>query len=204
MRPFPAFPALAFHAVAALAGVPQGAELDYAVKVRLREQSAWTQGGFRLVVSPRLITRNRVQKPRMGKWHLEPLPGQGEALPPAVLARTLGMMYFSGPEASTLALSSTTTVGGRRCKLWQVVAPPGVAAYGYLAEVAPRLLALSYLSASLRQGEIGAVEIRLEGIRMGRRAAPAEDGNSLVRSIRRWSAELQSAETGDVPVEEVR
>lgn len=171
----------------ALAGPGEGTELDYRLKVRLQEESAWVESGFRVVTTPALVTRNRVKKPRMGGWRVEPLPGVGEAPSAALLARVRSLLYFSGPSPQTAPRASSQTLGSRQCRLWQVQTPAGIAAYIYLAEVAPKLLALSYLSVTLDQGDIAAMEIHLVGVTPGSHPSPAQEGTTLLRTLQRWS-----------------
>jgi len=178
---------LAFPALPLLAAGQEGAFLDYRLKVRSREGSAQVETGFRVVASPALVTRNRVQRPRMGGWRIEALGGKGAAPSPLLLARTLGLCYFSGPTAQMLPLATGIKLGGRWCRLWQVQTPPDVGAYVYLAEVAPNLLALAYLSAMLPDGDYRSMEIHLAGLTLGSRVAPAEEGTALLRTLQHWS-----------------
>jgi len=183
MKFLPAMLTLAFTAAV---GAHGGAVLDYRVKVRLRDDSAWSETRFRLVTTPALVTRNKVKKPRMGTWRVE--AGRGPAPGAAVLARVRGLLYFSGPTAQTLRRESGMRVRNRWCRLWQAQAPEGVPAYAYLVEVAPNLLALSYLSASLPEGDIAALEIHLEDAALGARPSPAEDGTALLHTLQRWGS----------------
>jgi len=188
MRFCPAFPVLLFAALPLLAGAQDGAVLDYRLKVRMYEDSVPEEGGFRLVASPALVTGNREQRPRMGAWRIEPEAGAAPA--PAMLVRALGLCYFSGPAAQVVPLAQEIRIGGRRCRLWQVQTPPGMGAYAYLAEVAPNLLALAYLSATLPGGDPRSVEIHLAGLRLGPRACPAEEGTALLKTLQHWAARV--------------
>jgi hypothetical protein len=58
----------------------------------------------------------------------------------------------------------------------------------YLVEVAPDLLALSYLSATLPDRDCCAMEIRLEGVSVAKAPAPAENGTVLLRTLANWGA----------------
>ena len=190
MRCFSSFGVLLLPACFALAGTRAGTVLDYELRVRMADETAWVEGGFRLVTTPALVTGNRVKKPRMGGWRLEPKVdhlGAREVVPSAVLlARVAGLMYFSGP-APELAMRATGRVlGGRFCRLWQAPTAPGMGAYVYLAEVAPHLLALSYLSASLGEGDIDALEIHLVKVELGAHPCPAEEGGALLRTLGSW------------------
>lgn len=167
------------------AGIGQGAALEYRFRARLADQAAPVEGRFRLVTTPALVVRSRVKKPRMGGWRIEALD---PPLPAALLARALGLCYFSGPAAQTSPLDQWVSLGGRRCRLWQVRVPAQVGAYAYLAEVAPGLLALDYVSAVLPDGEVRSLELHLAGLALGPGTVPAEDGAALLRTLRAWAA----------------
>ena len=196
MRFFSIILILAFPALAA--GVTDDARLDYRLKVRLRGDPAVMETAFRMVATPALVTRSKVKRPRMGRWLIEPLPGLGAAPSPALLARVLNLCYFSGPTAQAVPLATGMRFAGRWCRLWQVRTPPEVGAYVYLAEVAPGLLALAYLSATLPEGEVRSLEIHLSTLSLGRRAAPAEEGTALLRTLQHW-ADLPGSSAGADP-----
>jgi hypothetical protein len=185
-----------------VAGGTDNARLDYRLKVCLRDQPAALEGGFRVVASPALVTRNRAKRPRMGSWQIEPLAGSGAAPSPALLARMLGLCYFSGPSAQLVPLATGMRFGGRWCRLWQVQIPPQVGAYAYLVEVAPGLLALAYLSANRPGGDIRSLEIHLTSLSLGHRAAPAEEGTALLRTLQRWADPSGPARDADPGVME--
>jgi hypothetical protein len=193
--------ALALAAMQAVAAGHEGAVLEYRMKVRLRDQGAWTETGFRVVTTPALVTRNKVKKPRLGGWRIEPIAVQGVLPSSTLLARAKGLLYFAGPTPEVLARDSGMTLGNRRCRLWQAQTPQGVAAYVYLLELAPNLLALSYLSASLGDGEIASMELHLVAASLGPRTSPAEEGTALVRTLQRWGAAAGSASAGAEVVE---
>jgi hypothetical protein len=161
--------------------------LDYRLRVRTGDEAVPEELAFRLETLPALVTRNRVKQPRMGGWRIGPAPS-GTAPSPAMLVRILGLCYFSGPGERAVPLAQSLTLGGRRCRLWQVPPPPGVAAYIYLAEVAPHLLALAYLSAVPPGGDPRSVELHLTGLSLGPRTAPAEEGTALLKTLHRWAA----------------
>jgi hypothetical protein len=188
MRLYPTFLALALAFAAPFAAAaPEGAVLDYRLRVRTGDAAAPVDLAFRLETLPALVTRNRLQQPRMGGWRIGPAPS-GAAPSPAMLVRILGLCYFSGPGEQAVPLAQSLTLGGRRCRLWQVPPPPGVAAYIYLAEVAPHLLALAYLSAVPPGGDPRSVEVHLTGLSLGPRTAPAEEGTALLKTLRHWAA----------------
>lgn len=186
MRWFANIVALALAALPALAAATPGAVLEYRLKVRPRDGTFWTESGFRVVTSPALRTRNKVHKPRMGRWRIEPMVWQGAVPSSALLARVAGFLYFSGPTPQVVPRASGITFGHRWCRLWQAEAPAGTPAFAYLAEVAPHLLALSYLSATLPEGEIGSLEIHLLKVALGPHTVPAEEGTALVNTLQRW------------------
>ena len=185
-------------------GAREGAVLDYQLKYQRRSESTWVETRFRLITTPALVTRQKHHRPRLGGWRIEAQPGHGPAASAAVLAQAAGLMYFSGPAVGVVPRDSTMVVGHRTCRLWQAPAPPGVAASVYLAEVAPGLLALSYLSASLREGDLAALELHLLGVDLGGHTSPAEDGSALLRTLARWSAArpLPSGRATDAPAPE--
>jgi hypothetical protein len=93
---------------------------------------------------------------------------------------------------------------GRWCRLWQVQTPPEVGAYAYLVEVAPGLLALAYLSATLPEGDIRSLEIHLAGMSLGRHAVPAEEGTALLKTLRHWGEQTAApAAAGELETEEI-
>jgi hypothetical protein len=168
MRLFSSLLTLVFPVLPLLAGGADGASLDYRLKVRLRDAPAMVESSFRVVAMPPLATRGRVQR----------------------------LCYFSGPGVETVPLATGMKFAGRWCRLWQVQTPREVGAYAYLAEVAPGLLALAYLSASLPEGDIRSVEIHLSGLSLGRRAAPAEEGAALLKTLQHWAGQPGSLDGG--------
>lgn len=169
----------------ALAGTGDQAVLDYRLKFQRRNESAWVETRFRLVSTPALVLPRKVRRPRMGGWRLETGPGPDPGA--AVLAQAASLMYFSGPTPTLVRKGTDLVLGGRPCHLWQVPVPAEVPAYAYLAEVAPNLLALCYLSVILRQGDLAAVELHLTRVSLGGHPSPAEDGAALLRTLARWS-----------------
>lgn len=180
-------------AVPLLAGGVDDAHLDYRLKVRTREEPAAVESAFRMVATPALSTRNRVHRPRMGSWQIEPLVLNGKVPTPAMLVRALGFCYFSGPAAQVVPLEQGMTIGKRWCRLWQVQTPPGVGVYAYLAEVSPGLLALAYLSTAQPDGDLSSLEIHLSGVALGRRPVPAEEGTALLRTLQHLAERTRSA-----------
>ena len=162
-----------------------GSVLEYQLKVQRRSEPVWVESRFRVITSPGLVVRQRVHRPRMGTWRIEAEPGSGAPLGAALLAKAASLMYFSGPVPGLVLRETGGKASGR---LWQAPAPPGVAAYVYLTELAPNLLALSYLSASLRDGDVAGLEIHLLKAELGANPAPVEEGTVLLRTLGRWSA----------------
>ena len=191
-----------FATLPLLAVGPDDARLDYRLKVRLRDDPAEVDSGFRMVAGPALVTGNRVQRLRMGRWKIEP-PARGAAPSPVLLARTLRLCYFSGPTSQAVPLATGMKFGNRWCRLWQVQTPPEVGAYVYLVEVSPGLLALAYLSATFPQGEVRSMEIHLAGVSLGRRAVPAEEGTALLKTLQHWSDQAIAGDSAGPETEEV-
>ena len=200
--------ALALPVLPLLASGPGGAVLDYRLRVRLRSDTAALDTGFRVVTTPALVTGNRVKRLRLGAWRIEPLAGQGRTLPSrAVLARALGLCYFAGPTAQVVPLATGVRLNRHWCRLWQVQVPPEVGAYVYLLEVAPNLLALAYLSATLPEGDIRSMEIHLTGASLGSGTVPAEEGTRLLTTLQHWAAQPPlpaGGAPGPVETEEIR
>jgi hypothetical protein len=204
MRVFSFLIALSISAQALLAGGRDDARLEYRLKFRLRDEPGMVESGFRMVATPALVTRSRVKRLRMGSWRIEPLALGGAAPSSALLARALGLCYFSGPTAQAVPLETGMKFGGRWCRLWQVRTPPEVGVYAYLVEVAPGLLALAYLSATLPDGDIRSLEIHLSGLSLPRRAVPAEEGTALLKTLQHWAEQAGSdRDEGALTTEEV-
>jgi len=168
----------------AMAGPRDAAVLDYQLKYQRRNETVWVETRFQLIADAGLVMPKKQKRPRLGRWRLKAAPGPGAA----VLAQAASLMYFAGPAPELVRKPTGMVLGRRSCPLWQAPVPPGVPAYVYLAEVAPDLLALCYLSASLRQGDLAAVELHLTGLSLGAHPCPAEDGMALLRTLARWTA----------------
>ena len=106
-----------------------------------------------------------------------PLAGKGAAPSPALLVRALSLCYFSGPTAQAVPLATGMQFAGHWCRLWQVRIPPQAGAYAYLAEVAPGLLALAYLSAARPEGELQLPGDPPGGRRPGAQGRPGGGGH---------------------------
>lgn len=168
-------------------------EFHYRVRIQFRGDAAPTDAKFILHPTPVLVTQNRVQKPRLGGWRLEGVQrSDGAFSMAAVLARVERMLYLSGPAPGVEKRPIVVSFNGQRCPLWHVQVPDGLPVYAYLAEVAPNLLALSYLSGSFPKGDLASLEIQLESFRLAPGAGPAEDGAALLKTLQRMA--LESAE----------
>jgi hypothetical protein len=198
--------ALVIPVLPLMANGPEGAVLDYRLKVRLRDETAVMETGFRVITTPPLITGNKIKRPRMGAWRIEPLALGGVLPSRAVLARALGLCYFSGPTDQVAALGTGIRLNRHWCRLWQVQPPAQVGAYVYLAEVAPNLLALAYLSANLPEGDIRSMEIHLARVSLGSRVAPAEEGTALLKTLQHWATppHLPANAEGQMETEEIQ
>jgi hypothetical protein len=177
-------PALFFSA--SLAGGHEGTVLDYQAIVHLREGARSLETHFQVATTPPVPVRNKVKRPRYVGWKVRFRPGKGPLPPAAVLARVESLLYLEGPTDGLVPREGGTRFGKRFCRLWQVQTPPQLGAFVYLVEVAPDLLALSYLSASLPEGDVASLEIHLEGVSVAAKPAPAEEGMVLLHTLRSW------------------
>ena len=190
MRYFSWILACALFVSARAAGGHEGTVLDYKVIVRLRDAAQPQELHLRVTTTPPVAVRNKVKRPRYVGWKLRILPGKGATPPASVLARVASLMYLEGPASGLVPREGGTRFGKRFCRLWQAQTPSSVGAFVYLVEVAPDLLALSYLSASLPEGELATIEIHLEGVTLAHPPAPAEEGMVLLKTLRSWGALL--------------
>ena len=190
MKYFPGFLACGLLAVSTVAAANDGTVLEYTVLVRLREGGAPLEGRLRLATTPPVAVHNKVKRPRFVGWTLKAMPGKGAPLPAAVLTRLEGLMYLEGPASGLVPRSGGMRFGNRSCRLWQALTPPSVGAFVYLVEVAPNLLALSYLSASLPEGSLTSIEMHLDKVALAKAPAPAAEGTVLLRTLRQWGVLL--------------
>jgi hypothetical protein len=171
--------------------------LHYRVKVQFKGDAAPTEARFVVEPTPVLVTRNRVQKPRLGGWRLEGVQkGPGTISMGALLARVERMLYLSGPAPGVVQRSIAVRFGRRTCPLWQVEAPAGLQVYAYLTEVRPGLLALSYLSGCFAHGDITSLELQLENFALAPGAGPAEEGLALLGTLQRMARESLESKSG--------
>jgi hypothetical protein len=199
MRLFRFLPVLALPSLLFAAPTERSlGELHYRVRIHFRGDAAPSDARFILHPTPVIITQNRVQKPRLGGWRLEGVQRTDGAFSmAAVLARVERMLYLAGPAPGTEKRPIVVTFNGQRCPLWHVQVPEGLPVYAYLAEVAPNLLALSYLSGSFPKGDLASLEIQLESFRLAPGAGPAEDGTALLKSLQRMALESAEAPRAD-------
>ncbi len=188
MRYFSVLLASSLVALSLEAAGAGGTVLDYKVVVRMRDGGAPAESRLQVVTTAPVATRNRTKRPRFVGWRIRAFPGKGGLPPASVLARVESLLYLEGPESGVVPREGGMRLGKRFCRLWQALTPSAVGAFVYLAEISPNLLALSYLSASLPEGDLASIEIHLEGVSLGPAPAPAEDGTVLLRTLRRWGA----------------
>lgn len=181
----------------------EGTMLDYKVIIRLRDAAQPLEARLRVTTTPPVAVRNKVKRPRYVGWRVAVLPGPGAAPPAWVLARVGSLLYLEGPADGLVPREGGVRFGPRFCRLWQAQTPASVGAFVYLVEVAPNLLALSYLSASLPEGDLASIEMHLEGVAMASAPAPAEEGMVLLRTLRSWGALLE-ADQQPMTSEEIR
>ena len=167
-----------------------GTVLDYKVVVRMRDGGAPLETRLQVVTTAPVATHNKVKRARFVGWRIRVLPGRGGLPPASVLTRVESLLYLEGPNSGVVPREGGMRYGKRFCRLWQALTPSSVGAFVYLAEISPNLLALSYLSASLPEGDLEAIEIHLEAVSLGSPPAPAEDGTVLLRTLRKWGALL--------------
>jgi hypothetical protein len=170
---------------------PGGTVLDYKVIVRLREGGGPLESRMQVVTTPPVAVRNHVKRPRFVGWKVRAIPGKGGLPPASVLTRVESLLYLEGPGSGLVPREGGTRYGKRFCRLWQALTPSSVGAFVYLSEIAPNLLALSYLSASLPDGDLASIEIHLESVTLGSSPGPAEEGTVLLRTLRKWGALLE-------------
>jgi hypothetical protein len=183
----------------ALQALPVGAGEGLRYRMQL-----WMQGDpqpletrFRLLSTAGTRSHNRVQKPRMGGWHLEVDRAQGTPYAQAMLlARAERLLYLAGPAPQTRPEPISLRFGHRSLPVWSLEMPKGIHASTVLVEVAPGLLALCDFSARFERGDVARVELHLEDLDSTGSLAPAEDGTMLLSTLRSLAQEAQQeAET---------
>ncbi len=167
------------------AAEPGLGELQYRATLAFRGQAP-VKTRFVLIPTPVAETQNKVKKPRMGGWRLEAVQRKEDTYAQAaLLARLERLLYFSGPDPSLVRKAIFIRYEDKKCQVWQVAAPAGLNLYAYLVEVAPGVLALSYLSGTFTSGDLASVEVQLEGFRLSPAAAPAENGTMLLGTLQK-------------------
>ncbi len=148
---------------------------------------------FRLQSTDGTRSHNRVQKPRMGGWHLEVDRAQGTPYAQAMLlARAERLLYLAGPAPQTRPEPISLRFGNRSLPVWSLEIPKGIHASTVLVEVTPGLLALCDFSARFERGDVDRVELHLEGLDGTARLAPAEAGTTLLSTLRSMAQEAQT------------
>ena len=147
---------------------------------------------FRLQSTAGTRSHNRVQKPRMGGWHLEVDRSQGTPYAQAMLlARAERLLYLAGPAPQTKPEPISIRFANRSLPVWSLELPKGIQASTVLVEVAPRLLALCDFSARFEHGDVDRVELHLEGLDSVAQLIPAEDGTMLLSTLRTLAQQTQ-------------
>ena len=133
----------------------------------------------------------------MGGWHLEVDRAQGTPYAQAMLlARAERLLYLAGPAPQTRLEPISLRFGKRSLPVWSLEMPKGIHASTVLVEVSSGLLALCDFSARFERGDVDRVELHLEGLDGTGRLAPAEDGTTLLSTLRSLAQEPQKeAET---------
>jgi hypothetical protein len=165
--------------------------LRYRMQMWMRDDPAPMETVFWLHATPATRSHNRVQKPRMGGWHLEAERSQGTPYAQALLlGRAERLLYLAGPAPQTRPEPISLRFGGRALPVWSLELPRGMHASVVLVEISPKLLALCDLSARFPHGEVARVELHLEELGATSNMAPAEAGTRLLTTLMAWSGEV--------------
>ncbi len=177
---------------------PNQGELRYRATLKFRGEQAPAVTRFLLMPTAIVPTHNKVKRARMGGWRLEAVQRKEDSFAQAaVLARMERLLYLSGPAPSLIQKPIFIRYEAKRCQVWQVPMLPGLHVYAYLVEVAPGLLALSYLSGSFDGGELASVELQLESFQLKPGTSPAEHGTNLLATLQRLAQAPKGSESGD-------
>jgi hypothetical protein len=175
--------------------------LRYRMQVWMHGDPQPLETRFRLESTAGTRSHNRVQKPRMGGWHLEVDRSQGTPYAQAMLlARAERLLYLAGPAPQTKPEPISLRFGNRSLPIWSLELPKGIHASIVMVEVAPRLLALCDLSARFEHGDVDRVELHLEGLDSTARLAPAEAGTALLSTLQSLAREAQQEAGSSVTV----
>jgi len=162
--------------------------LRYRMQMWMRGDAAPLETVFWLQGTPATRSHNRVQKPRMGGWHLEAERAQGTPYAQALLlGRAEGLLYLSGPAPQTRPEPISLRFSTRTLPIWSMEIPKGLHASVVLGEIEPKLLALCDLSARFPSGDVARVELHLETLGTTAHMAPAELGTNLLSTLLAWS-----------------
>jgi hypothetical protein len=179
--------------------LPLGAQagLRYRMQLWMHGDPQPLETRFRLQSVAGTRSHNRVQKPRMGGWHLEVDRAQGTPYAQAMLlARAERLLYLAGPAPQTRPEPISIRFDAHSLPVWSLEMPKGLQASTVLVEVAPRLLALCDFSARFEHGDVDRVELHLEGMDSAAQLLPAEDGTMLLSTLRSLAQQAQGeAET---------
>lgn len=178
--------------------------LRYRMQMWMRDESAPMETVFWLQATPATRSHNRVQKPRMGGWHLEAERTQGTPYAQALLlGRAERLLYLAGPAPQTRPEPISLRFGNRTLPVWSLELPKGLHASVVLVEIAPKLLALCDLAARFPEGDVARVELHLEALGTTSTMAPAEGGTGLLSTLAAWSRDSlpEGAAQGQVLVQ---
>jgi len=175
--------------------------LRYRIQLWMRGEEQVMEARFRLQSAAAIRSHNKVQKPRMGGWHLEADRAEGTPYAQAMLlGRAERLLYLAGPSPQTRPEPIALRFGSRSLPVWSLEMPQGLHASIVLVEVAPKLLALCDLSVRFEQGDLARLELHLEGLDSTTGLAPAEAGTTLLSSLRAWAQEAGQAVESTVTV----
>lgn len=175
--------------------------LRYRIQLWMRGEEQVMETRFRLQSAAAIRSHNKVQKPRMGGWHLEADRAEGTPYAQAMLlGRAERLLYLAGPSPQTRPEPIALRFGSRSLPVWSLEMPQGLHASIVLVEVAPKLLALCDLSVRFEQGDLARLELHLEGLDSTTGLAPAEAGTTLLSSLRAWAQEAGQAVESTVTV----
>ena len=189
-----------FLLVASLPGCAQEG-LRYRMQLWMHGDPQPLETRFRLQSTAGTRSHNRVQRPRMGGWHLEVDRDQGTPYAQAMLlARAERLLYLAGPSPQTRPEPISLRFGKRSLPVWSLEMPKGIHASTVLVEVSSGLLALCDFSARFERGDVDRVELHLEGLDGTGRLAPAEAGTTLLSTLQSLAREAQQEAVSSVTV----
>jgi hypothetical protein len=176
--------------------------LRYRMQLWMRGEDQPLETRFRLQSAARILSHNKVQKPRMSGWRLEADRTQGSPYAQAMLlGRAERLLYLAGPSPQTRPEPILLRFGSRSLPVWSLEIPKGIHASTVLVEVSPRLLALCDFSARFEQGDVARVELHLEGLDSTAGLIPAEAGTTLLSTLQSWARDAQTETPSGVTVQ---